>query len=148
MDNVAGSERVSKLKNRNEMIRYVIGGILSAILNIALFQFLIIFGVDYKISNLITLVVVKLFCYVINKVFVFKTVSASFKSALMEFGRYLVARGMTSVLDFFGVLFLVETMKCNSFVSKCIMAVIVIIFNYIFGKKFVFYKDGESSSCN
>ena len=61
------------MKDKREMTQYVIWGVLSAVLNVGLLQILILGSVDYRIANLITIIVVKIFCYVTNKFFVFRT---------------------------------------------------------------------------
>ena len=58
------------MKKKQELISYIFWGVLSSALNVGLFQGLVMAGVDYRISNMVTLVVVKIFCYVTNKWFV------------------------------------------------------------------------------
>ena len=60
---------------------------------------------------------------------------------LKEMVSFAVARGLTFLLDFAGVMFLVELVGAGKFISKCIMAVIVIIVNYILSKKYVFRRN-------
>ena len=62
-----------KQVKKKELYSYVFWGVLSTILNIGLAQLVVWSGIDYKISNAITLVIVKVFCYFTNKIFVFKT---------------------------------------------------------------------------
>lgn len=126
------------MKDKREMTQYIIWGILSSLLNVGLFQILILACVDYRIANLITIIAVKIFCYVTNKLFVFRTPYNGVKALLKEMVAFIFARGITSVLDFVGVLLLVEFAQCQEVISKCITAVIVIIINYIFSKFFVF----------
>ena len=126
------------------MIQYIIWGVLSAILNVGLFQILILGSVDYRIANLITIIVVKIFCYVTNKIFVFRTPYEGLKVLLKEMLAFIFARGVTSVLDYVGVLVLVELVNCQEMLSKCIMAVVVVVVNYLFSKFFVFKKKGHN----
>ena len=63
---------------KKQLYSYIFWGVLSTVLNIALAQFTVWCGVDYKIANIITLVVVKIFCYFTNKFFVFKHNKTSF----------------------------------------------------------------------
>ena len=139
MDNGSIQKRVMKiLKQKQEIIRYIFWGILSAVLNTGLFQVLVILDIDYRISNIITLIIVKIFCYITNKLFVFKTPYTDLRSLLKELGSFIFARGFTFLVDFIGVIFWVERIGADAFVAKCIMAVIVIIINYILSKGFVF----------
>ncbi len=126
------------MNKRREMIQYIIWGVLSMALNVGLFQLLILAGVEYKSSEVITLLIVKIFVYITNKFFVFKTACKSIKELLREFLSFVFARGATMILDFMGIVVLVEICNIGKFISKCIMAVIVVIINYIVSKKFVF----------
>lgn len=128
------------LLKKKETIQYIIWGVASAVLNIGLFRILISCNLDYNISNLITIIIVKLFTYITNKFFVFKTSYEGMIPLLKEIGAFILARSATSILDFVGVLFLVEVIHADQFISKCIVAVIVVIANYILSKKFVFQK--------
>lgn len=132
------------MEKKREMIQYIIWGALSAILNVGLFQILILGSVDYRIANLITIIVVKIFCYVTNKFFVFRTPYEGLKVLLKEMLAFIFARGVTSILDYVGVLVLVELFKCQEMFSKCVMAVVVVVVNYIFSKFFVFKKKGHN----
>ena len=132
------------MKDKREMTQYVIWGALSAVLNVGLFQILILGSVDYRIANLITIIVVKIFCYVTNKFFVFRTPYEGLKVLLKEMLAFIFARGVTSILDYVGVLVLVELFKCQEMFSKCVMAVVVVVVNYIFSKFFVFKKKGHN----
>ena len=128
------------MEKKREMIQYIIWGVLSAVLNVGLFQILILGSVDYRIANLITIIVVKIFCYVTNRIFVFRTPYEGLKVLLKEMMAFIFARGVTSILDYVGVLVLVELVNCREMLSKCIMAVVVVVVNYLFSKFFVFKK--------
>jgi len=128
---------------KKELYSYIFWGVLSTILNIGLAQLAVWSGIDYKISNAITLVLVKVFCYFTNKIFVFRTPFGSFHKFITEIVRFVFARWITFLVDYFGVILLVEVMK-QSFFSKCVLSVIVIVLNYILSKKMVFYKQREN----
>lgn len=125
---------------RKELCGYIFWGVLSAILNVGLAQLLVWGGIDYKISNAVTLIIVKVFCYFTNKVFVFKTPFESFGKFIREAVRFVLARGISFAVDYVGVILLVEGMKQSFFISKCLMSLIVIILNYILSKQMVFHE--------
>lgn len=127
------------------MIQYIIWGALSVALNVVLFQLLIFAGVDYKSSEIITLIIVKIYVYITNKFFVFKTVCKKIKELLREFLSFVFARGATMILDFTGLIVLVEIFHFKKIISKCIMASVVMAVNYVLSKKYVFSvgKDGK-----
>ena len=56
----------------------------------------------------------------------------------MEIIRYIFARGFTGLIDIFGMLFAVEILMADEMIAKYIIQVIVIVLNYIFGKRLVF----------
>ena len=129
------------MRNKEELVQYIIWGILSSILNIGLFQVLMILRIDYRVANGITLVVVKVFSYITNKLFVFKTPYNSIYFLLKEISSFFLARGVTFILDFVGVMLLVEFFHWRAFWSKCFISTIVIILNYILSKKIVFFQE-------
>ncbi len=128
------------MKKSNEVIRYTIWGLFSAVLNVGLFQALNKLGLNYQTANGITLVLVKIFSYLTNKFFVFDSPYVNLKRMLKEAGSFFLARGFTFVLEFAGVIFCVEFLKWAALQSKCIMAVVVVAVNYLLSKKVVFRK--------
>ncbi len=137
---------MKKLINR-ETILYGIFGVLTSLLNYFLFKFLLDCSLDYKVANLITLIVVKLAAYVCNKNFVFKSHCESFLELCKEILRFVFARGATALIDYFGLILLVELFHFNELYSKIFVTVLVIIINYVIGKKHVFKskKKGEEN---
>ena len=131
---------------KKQLYSYIFWGVLSTVLNIALAQFTVWCGVDYKIANIITLVVVKIFCYFTNKFFVFKTPFESFSKFTIESIRFIFARLLTFLGEYFGVIGLVEIVQISFFFSKSIMSAIVIVLNYILSKKLVFRKQKTSNN--
>ena len=126
-----------KLLNR-ETLLYGIVGVGTTALNVALFHVLVKAGVAYKIANIITLVVVKTAAYLCNKNIVFRSHAATFAGLVREIGRFVIARGATMLVDYFGLIFLVEYMHMAKLPGKCLVTVLVIVLNYVVGKKHVF----------
>lgn len=128
-----------KLINK-ETVLYGIFGVGTSILNILLFRLLLVFKVEYKTANLITIIVVKLAAYICNKNFVFKSKCANIWELSKEFIRFLFARGATALIDYFGLILLVEILGANKTISKIFVTMLVIIINYFTGKAHVFKK--------
>ena len=126
-----------KLVNK-ETILYTVFGVLTSVENIVMFAVLLKLGMAYRIANIITLITVKLTAYLCNKNFVFKSHCSSFIELLKEFGRFVFWRGATMLLDYFGLIFLVEVVDMPKLIGKVIMTVFVIAVNYITGKRHVF----------
>lgn len=130
-----------KLINR-ETILYGIVGVGTSILNVVMFQALVKFGIEYKISNIITLIVVKVTAYICNKNIVFRSHADTFIGLAKEIGRFIVARGATMLIDYFGLIILVEVIHVSKLFGKIFVTVLVIVLNYVIGKKHVF-KDAK-----
>lgn len=128
---------IEKIINR-ETVLYLIFGIITSVENILLFKFLLILDMNYQSANFITLIIVKLTAYICNKNFVFRSRTENLWGLIQEFGRFVVARGITMLLDYFGLILFVEVFGLEVFYSKCFFTVLVITINYFIGKKHVF----------
>ena len=128
---------VQKLFSR-EVILYGIFGVLTTVLNVAIFQVALGRDIDYRIANIIALVSTKLAAYVVNKLFVFRSHCKNSIELLKEFGRFVAARGATMVLDYLGLIVLVEILSVDEQIGKYITTVAVIVINYFFSKGVVF----------
>lgn len=126
-----------KIINR-ETILYAISGGLTFVVGIVVYNGLLFVGVEYKIANLCSLILSKLFAYVMNKLVVFRCKNNSFGEFCKEFLRFVIARGTTALIDYFGVVMAVELWNWDKIISKYFFMVFVIILNYFFGKKIVF----------
>lgn len=123
---------------KKETVLYIIFGLATTAVNIISFQILYKYGLDYKIANLIALLLGKLFAYVTNKRFVFHSHCNSVKELCSEIIRFIFARGITGLIDYVGMIFAVELLHIPANIVKYILQVIIIILNYILSKKAVF----------
>lgn len=123
-----------------EALLYIIFGIGTTAVNILVFQSLVYFGYKYTISNLIAIIIAKLFAYITNKTIVFKTKTDSFIEFIKEFIRFFIARGFTGIIDFLGLIFLVDILGFKAIISKYFIQIIIIILNYILSKSKVFVR--------
>ena len=123
---------------RRETMWYVIVGIATTLLNIGLFRIMISLGADYRMANAITLVVVKTSAFFGNKYLVFRSKCENKKKTFWELVRYVLARGFTMLMEFLGLIILVEYLSITQMQSKIIITTVVVILNYILGKLFVF----------
>ncbi|MBO7486907.1 MAG: GtrA family protein [Spirochaetaceae bacterium] len=142
-------ENRSKLK---ELFLYGVFGVLTTILNIALYR--ILSGImNHLIANAIAWVICVLFAFLTNKVFVFESKSFETKLVLKELAAFTAARLATGVFDELFMFVAVDLFKCGQMnleafgltingatIAKIISNIIVIIFNYIFSKLFIFAK--------
>ena len=135
---------LKKWLNR-ETMAYAVFGLLTTLVNLLTYRLLLVAGVDYKTGNLIALIFSKLFAYVVNKCFVFKSKTDGLAALLKEFFRFFVTRGATALVDYFGLILLVEWAGVNNRIAKYVVMAIVILLNYFMGKKLVFTAGREGA---
>lgn len=134
-------------KKYEEVILYLIMGVLSMIVNFAV-QFGLLFtvldasdGFQLQLSVVIAWVAAVLFAYITNRIFVFK----SKNNKLKEFVNFIIARIFTLGLEMLIIWFFITFLEFNSnfwvVVWKLFAQAVVIISNYIFSKLFIFKKD-------
>lgn len=133
---------LKKIINK-ETFAYAVCGVLTMILGIAVYQLLLYAGMYYQHANLISLIIGKLAAYLCNKIIVFKVFQSSFLEWLKEFVRFLIARGATFLIDYFGVIIAVELLGWDEVWSKYFFVALVLVLNYVFGKLIVFKKTSK-----
>lgn len=126
-----------------EGIRYLVWGVISMVINIALFWGLSKV-MDYVIANIITLTFNRVFCFFTNKSYVFITPYGNAKETFIEFIKFVLVRFITFFLDLFGVILLVEYAGFKEIIAKVTIVGLVVILNYIFSKFLVFGDTDDS----
>ena len=138
---------IKKLVNK-ETILYLVFGVLVTLLNIILFY---IFVTRMKMStfygNMLDTILCILFQYFTNRIWVFESKNNG-KEAIKEFIQFILARGLTAIIDqifvVVGVDFFVAKYISYSQQGifnvgiKVLSNIVVIVLNYIFSKLFVF----------
>ena len=120
------------------------------LLNISLFYFFVnVCKISTGLGNILDTIICVLFQYFTNKIWVFESKNNG-KKAIKEFIQFILARGLTTIIDqifvVVGVDFFVA--KYVSYSQQGIFSVgikvlsniVVIVLNYIFSKLFVFNK--------
>lgn len=126
------------LFEKKEATRYLFWGVVTVAFNYL--SYLLLQAVmAYQIANLLSIVATKIFAYCTNRKFVFRSTSGKFDQ-VKEIARYLVSRGLTGVVDFFGLILLTETILPDDRLGKMIMIGVTTVLNYFLGKIFVFQK--------
>ena len=123
-------------KKIKELFLYLIFGILTTSINI------IVFHISYKIcavsmiiSNIFAWISAVLFAYITNKKFVFES---NTNQPLMEMFSFYIARIITLIIETIFLYIFINILKIDSFFSKIISNIIVIVLNYIFSKLWIF----------
>lgn len=140
-----GFQGMNKKLNKNfvEINLYLIFGVLTTIINIAVYEVLCYVNMDYKLSNTIAFIVAVIFAYVTNKLIVFKKRSENFKALLYEGFKFFTSRIFTYVIELMMLMVLVDFISFNKSISKWIVTIIVVILNYFLSKKKVFVDKGS-----
>lgn len=130
------------LKKHREIIAYVICGAATTLVSLITYylcaQF--IFNTDIALqlqaANVISWVISVLFAFVTNKLIVFK----SKESPQKEIVKFYAARVATLLVDMGLMYLLVSLCRFDDMIIKCVVQIIVIVLNYVFGKTLVFVK--------
>lgn len=122
----------------SEGIKYIIFGVLTTIINIISYFILNILGIHYVVSNTIAFILSITFAFITNKLYVFSSHKWDSKVVLKESSAFLASRLATFIIDTVLMILLVQALKINDFISKCIVNIIIIILNYILSKFIVF----------
>ena len=122
-----------------EMVSYLIFGVLTTVVNIACFWVLDKgLGMDYKMATVLAWTLAVAFAFFTNKKYVFQSKSSTFASVRREFGSFIFFRLLSLLLDLVCMILFVELLKVDSLLAKIIANVFVVIFNYFASKFFVF----------
>jgi putative flippase GtrA len=120
-----------------ELVLYAVFGVLTSVINFGLFALLVCW-LDYRISNIIALIVTIVCAYVLNRMFVFKRVNEGLGAVAREFYRFVLSRTGTLVIEFFGLIALVSVLDMKEQTGKILVTVVVVALNYLIGKIWVY----------
>ena len=140
---------LKKILNK-ETFLYLIFGIIVTLLNISLFYlFINIWKMSTGLGNILDTIICILFQYFTNRIWVFESKNNG-KEAIKEFIQFILARGLTAIIDQIFVVVGVDFFVAKyvnysqqgifSVGIKILSNIIVIVLNYIFSKLFVFNK--------
>ena len=119
-----------------EIIMYLIFGVLTTVVNIAVYYIMAnSLQIHYLISNIVAWFLSVLFAYVTNRKYVFESKS---NEIIKEMVSFFGARLATGVMDMAFMWIFVGLGLLPDFVAKVITNVFVIIANYILSKLVVF----------
>lgn len=135
-------KKIKKIyKKYEEIINYIIVGLLTTIVSLATYFICVHTFLDannafeIQIANIISWIFAISFAYITNRIFVFKSKS---KNYVKEITSFCTSRILTLLMDM-GIMFLFVTVLHGSdTIGKLISQVVVTIANYIFSKIFVF----------
>ncbi len=147
-----------------EIVSYLVFGVLTTVVNFVTYMILGIFaGENYEakvlfsigafdfqlilLMNGIAWVASVLFAFVTNKLFVFESSSWKINVLMKEIISFFGARVISFIIFeelFFALL--VNVLHLNDLVAKLLVAVFVVIFNFVASKLVIFRKKGEKDA--
>jgi putative flippase GtrA len=145
---------IDLFKKHRELLVYLIFGVLTTAVNLATFYAMeSLTDISYLINNAVAWVVGVVFAFVTNKIFVFESKSWKPSVAGKEAVEFLGARLFSFGVEEVGLWLLVDIIGLASFtktilgfnisgelISKVILAIVVVILNYVFSKLIIFKK--------
>lgn len=132
-------KKVFRIIFSREFITYTIAGVLTTLVNYISFHVICnILGVEDLIANAIAWVLAVVFAYVVNAKVVFLQKKDSVKGEALKITKFFAARILTFIVEEIGILIFVEICGYNNLIVKAVLAVIVIILNYILSKLYIF----------
>lgn len=127
---------LEKVMNK-ETFAYLVAGVLTTILNyLSYVLFCNVLGIENLIANSIAWILAVVFAYVINDRWVFQVEIG--QPQLQKFIKFVGARVVTFLLEQGGMYLFINQLGFHNLVVKALLAIIIIILNYIFSKLFIF----------
>ncbi|MCJ7835433.1 GtrA family protein [Cuneatibacter sp. NSJ-177] len=133
-------EKIRKLLNP-ETVSYLVFGVLTTVVNYAVYYPCRYIGIPYWIANVIAWIFAVAFAFVTNKLIVFKSKSFDSKVLIKEIVLFAGARIFSLVCETGFLVFTVEALHFSDGIMKLIAAVFVVVINYVFSKLFIFKKE-------
>lgn len=133
------SELIKKVLTK-EVILYVVFGVLTTVVNLAVFYILAsIIKLNENLANVLAIMTSVIVAYFTNKDMVFHSEAKGFKERIREFLKFVAGRLVTMVIEWGGCALLFLT-PIPQMVSKLGMTVVIVILNFFISKFFAFKK--------
>ena len=122
-----------------EVILYIVFGVLTTIVNIALSYILEgFFHINGAIASAIGIIAAVLFAYFTNRKMVFNSTATTSKEKLQEFGKFILGRAFTMIVEEGGVILFYNVIGWPFQPVKLALTVFVVILNFFISKFFAF----------
>lgn len=137
LDKIKNHSFYTKLVNR-ETISYAIFGLMTTIVNFASYEGLYRVGISNLTANWMAWVIAVTFAYIVNKWSVFRSRSRTVKAEMAKISKFYGARLVSLGVEQLGMFIFVDVFGMYRWLVKGILAIIVIVINYIFSKLYIF----------
>ncbi len=118
-----------------EIINYIIIGFLTTIVSVVSYFVLRLLIANYIVCTILSWIISVMFAYVTNRIFVFHSNNTNI---IIEFITFVSARIITLLMELLFMFVFVNLLSINDRISKIIVQFVILVFNYIFSKLFVF----------
>lgn len=127
------------LNRYNELISYGFWGVMTTLVNYAVFFTCLRFlNINYLISNVVSWVCAVAFAYVTNKLFVFNSKEWSLSKLKTEVLPFFIGRLFSLVVETIMLYILVDCLFFSSEIMKVFTNLLVIVINYFISKFMIF----------
>lgn len=124
-----------------EIYMYLIIGVFTTLLSLVLYTILSKLGFSVSTSNIISNIIAIVFAFITNSIFVFRYKFTSIKLLLIKFFQFSFLRIVIMFLETIALIFIVDYLDFNKYISKFITTILIIIINYIISKYIIYKKD-------
>lgn len=132
-------KKIMRSERVREIIVYGIFGVLATVVDFGSYIIMTrLFSIDEHLSNVLAQFLAIIFAFFTNKIFVFKDKDLKWKTLSVQLGKFVSLRLVTLALNSILFSFMVEKFHINDILSKIVVAVVVVILNYIFSKLIIF----------
>ena len=146
------------IEKYKELILYVIFGVLTTIVNYAVYFGCKALHLPYQPATVIAWIAAVAFAYITNRIWVFESKTCGAKAIIKEIVLFVGARLFSLVLEliimFIGmdllsagertIILLDKTLPLGEFITKTVAQIVIIVSNYIFSKLVIFRKKREN----
>ena len=130
------------MKNKKEIILYLIFGVLTTLVSLVTYYLCTVTilnpnnAIEIQIANIISWILSVTFAFFTNRKYVFKSKENIKKEGI----KFYISRISSLLIDVIIMFIFVTILKLNNKIIKLINQAIIIVFNYVASKLFVFKK--------
>ena len=130
-----------------ELIVYIITGGITTLVNFAVFWLCKdLFGIHYAAANVLAWLAAVIAAFVMNKWIVFRDAQTDVRTVIVQFLGFAGLRVASGALETGLLVVFVEYLHFSEDIVKLVVAVLVVILNYIFSKLLIFRKKKEEQT--
>lgn len=137
-------EKLKKLIKKfctKEIILYVVFGVLTTIINLVVTYVLNHFAnLNGALSSAVGIIAAIIVAYFTNRKMVFNSSATGFVENLKEFGKFIIGRAGTMILEEGGVILFNTILNLPLMPIKIALTILVVILNFFISKFFAFRK--------